>query len=565
MKHLAFWRRLGQLGLGVVLCSCSMGLWAAEGGDHLNDLGTVLPEYRSAQPGDTFLLPPLPPSTHTKTFSSVGLNLDRVFFRGNTVFKTSELEAIAAPYLHKPVSQAELEELRQELTRYYIDHGYVNSGVLLAKESTNDAAVFDVVEGRLSAIHLHGMERFHEAYVTRRLTKSTDGPLNIDVLRERYLLLLDDPLICRMNARLMPDARLGKAVLDIDVERARPYHVSVFANNYRPPSIGSEAIGISGWVRNLSGYGDVLDASVQDSPNHGGSPRTSLGWRMPLNQSGTQFSLQLDHGRSSVVEEPMQTLDIQSTLDSLEVGMSQAVIETLTHKLSLGLNGIRRENKTWLLGVPYSFNPGEPSGVTKENLLRFWQEYAYRTETQVLALRSTLTSGSNNVLDIVGLPPDALPASRYSIWLGQAQYARQVLGNGAQVIARATVQHTSDKLLALDGMSIGGISTVRGFRENQLIRDNGQIINLEFEYPLSLGHVGGLKVAIIPFYDNGRGWNKGEVATTLSSLGLAGRLKYQGIGLDIAVAKRLASSELVKSDSSILQDKGVHLQLSYDY
>jgi len=372
-------------------------------------------------------------------------------------------------------------------------------------------------------------------------------------------------MIRRMNARLIPDTRLGEAILDIDLERALPYHLSFFTNNYRPPSIGSEAIGVSGWVRNLSGYGDVLEASLQDSTNVGGSPRVSLGWHIPINLRGTQLSVQFDHGRSSVVEEPMQSLDIKSTLDSREIGLSQTLIETLTHKLSLGLSAVSRQNQTWLLGVPYSFNPGEPSGVTEENLLRFWQEYTYRSESQVLALRSTFTSGGNNVQDITGLPPDTLPKSKYNIWLGQAQYARQVLGNGAQFIVRATLQQTSDKLLALDGMAIGGIASVRGFRENQLIRDNGEIFNIEFEYPLSISNTKGIKIALIPFYDSGRGWNKGDSDTTLSSLGFATRMKWKNFNLDMAIAKRLQSSELVKSDSSILQDKGVHIQLTYNY
>ncbi|MCX7168848.1 MAG: ShlB/FhaC/HecB family hemolysin secretion/activation protein, partial [Proteobacteria bacterium] len=247
-------------------------------------------------------------------------------FRGNTVFPTGELEAIAAPYLRRNIGMPDLEELRLKLTRHYVDRGYVNSGVLQAKESSSGVAVFEVIEGRLTAIHLRGLERLDENYVARRLAKDRDGPLSIDVLRERYQLLLDDPLIQRMNARLMPAARLGEAILDIDLVRARPYQLTAFVNNYRPPSIGSEAAGMSGWVRNLTGYGDVLEASLQDSPRDGGSPRASLGWRMPINQQGTQLSLQLEHGRSSVIEEPIQTLDIKSTLDSRDIGLSQNLV-----------------------------------------------------------------------------------------------------------------------------------------------------------------------------------------------------------------------------------------------
>ena len=120
-------------------------------------------------------------------------------------------------------------------------------------------------------------------------------------------------------------------------------------------------------------------------------------------------------------------------------------------------------------------------------------------------------------------------------------------------------------MLALDGLSIGGVNTVRGFRENQLVRDVGAIYNIEFEYPLVKSPGTGLNATVIPFYDHGRGWNKGDVAATLSSWGLANRVGWQGLSLDVVLAKRLVSPQLAKASKSTLQDKGVHVQLAYAF
>lgn len=539
---------------------------AADGSDHLNVQEPLRPDYLPSKPIDPFQLPPVEQSVdaHPSEDNSAKVKIDRVAFRGNTVIPASELEAIASPYVGRIIGASELEELRQQLTRHYIDRGYVNSGVLLAKESADGVIVFEVVEGRLTAIRLRGMERLNENYVARRLAKSTDGPLNINILRERYQLLLSDPLLQRMNARLMPDNNLGEAILDVEVARARPYQLTASVNNYRPPSIGSESVDLSGSVRNLTGQGDLLEASIQSPTKLASAVRGSLAWHMPLGYRGTQFSFAIDHGRSSVIEEPMQALDIQSTLDSRDIGLSQSLIETLTNKLTFGLNHVNRKNRTTLLGSPFSFIQGEPNGVTTETLWRFWQEYAHRSETQVLALRSTFTSGKNNIQDTVGLPPTTKPIQRqYRIWLGQAQYARQLLDNGAQIILRGTTQRTQDRLLPLDGISIGGVSTVRGYRENQLIRDNGEIINLEFEYPVVSSTAHGFKLMVIPFYDIGRGRNDNDFATTISSLGLVNRIQWQHINLEIAIAKRLVFPDAIMGSGATLQDQGIHFQLSY--
>ncbi|MEO8858635.1 MAG: ShlB/FhaC/HecB family hemolysin secretion/activation protein, partial [Burkholderiaceae bacterium] len=472
---------------------------------------------------------------------------------------------VGAPYLGRDIDAAELEELRQKLTRLYVERGYVNSGVLLAPQGPGEVAVFDVVEGRLTGVRVTGMDRLDEAYVVRRLVKDTDGPLNLELLRERFQLLLGDPLFARLNGRLTPGERPGEAYFDVDVVRALPYQLIASFNNYRPPSIGAEALGLKGSVRNLTGQGDLLEAHLEQPTEQSSGTGVGLAWHMPLGYHGTQLSVVLDRGRSSVIEEPTNVLDIRSTLSNREIGISQTIVEDLRYKFTLGLDHSNRENRTFLLGQPFSFNAGEPNGVVTEEVWRFWQDFAYRTETSVSAFRSTFSSGRNNLQTATVLPGGNNPPRRFNIWLGQAQYVRQVLDNGAQVIFKATAQRSADRLLALDGLAIGGVNTVRGFRENQLVRDAGVIFNFEFEYPLVRGAGGDVDATVIPFYDRGRGWNKGESAATISSWGLASRIRWQGFALDVVLAKRLSSPPAVKGPKSNLQDKGIAFQLSHAF
>lgn len=541
--------------------------YAAEA-DHLNLQEPQRPAYLPAKAPEAFQLPPVSSDTSAKSAPQGETVIVRqIAFRGNQIIQSDELIAIAAGYLGHPLSIADLEELRQKITKHYVDLGYINSGAILRKDSlAGDTLSLDIIEGHLQSIRLTGLQRLNETYVANRLVRESDPAFNINVLRERFQLLLDNPLFERMNARLIPGDHLGEAILDIDVLRSRPYQFTLFANNYRPPSIGANAYGASGWVRNLTGYGDLLEASYQDASGGQGGGRGSLGWRLPINQAGTQLTFQLDRGRSSIIEQPMQVLDIKSVLNSKEVGVGHTFIESLRHKLTLGLNAAERENRTSLLGAPFSFTPGEPDGLTKTRALRFWQEYNFRSEKQVLALRSTFSFSHNNTQRIVGLPASApQPESKYNFWLGQVQYGRQVLENGAQAILRASLQQTGKTLVPLDRMSIGGVFTVRGYRENQMIRDTGSVVNAEFDYPLVRNPGSGLNLSLVPFYDFGRGKNNGENAETLSSLGLASRLRWQGLNLDLVVAKRLAHAATVTSNGSSLQDHAVHVQLAYDF
>ncbi len=509
------------------------------------------------------------------------ITVRNVSFSGNTVIATSELQALAAPYLSRPITSDEVEELRQKLSRLYVDRGYVSSGVLRNPLGASDTLAFDVVEGRLTEIRVLNNGRLDPRYITRRLSRHAgldasrdvardlgrdgDGPFNMEVLRERYQLLLTDPLIEHMNSRVMPGEQPGEATLEVDVTLARPYQFTVFANNYRPPSVGANSLGLNASFRNLTGYGDLLEASLQNAPPSGAIGRASLAWNMPLGFSGTRFSLALEQGDSSVVEQPAAALGISSRLTSIDAGVSHTPAESLTQKFTLGLNHVRRESRTQLMGAPFSFTPNEPEGVIRETLWRLWQDYSYRTPSQVLALRSTFTRGNNNLTDVPGLPVVADSAARsFTTWMGQLQWARQVATNGAQVMARVTLQRSADRLLALDGLSVGGINSVRGFRENELVRDEGAYINLEYDYP-ALRRASGMNLNLIPFLDYGDAHNLRGTHSTLSSAGLAIRFLYQAFTTDLVLAKRLQQPDSTSNTGGTLQDAGIHLQVAWKF
>ena len=54
------------------------------------------------------------------------LYVEQIAFRGNRALPLRTLEAVAAPYLGRDLSAADIEELRDALTHRYTEHGYIN-------------------------------------------------------------------------------------------------------------------------------------------------------------------------------------------------------------------------------------------------------------------------------------------------------------------------------------------------------------------------------------------------------------------------------------------------------
>jgi len=253
-------------------------------------------------------------SSMQKNYNSKTIVLEAIKFEGYSVFSSDELNELAKPYLHKPVSIDELEELRRLVTHYYIDKGYITSGATFPSNPIEEKTLrIKIVEGRVGEINIKGTEWLRDGYVKKRLLPDEDAPLNMNELQDRFRLLLTDPLFDHLNGRLLPGADRGLSVLDLDVVRARPYQFSAIMDNYRSPSIGAEAIGANAWVRNLTGQGDVIDLTFLTSNPLGGKGLQYFGnWLMPLGDYGTKAYFSFNNSNTSIIEEPLASLDIKS-------------------------------------------------------------------------------------------------------------------------------------------------------------------------------------------------------------------------------------------------------------
>jgi hemolysin activation/secretion protein len=475
-------------------------------------------ETRNIGPGAIEPLPETPPESQAqrrppRLSAGPAFFLRGVKFEGNTAVTDEALAAVAAPFTGREVSASDLQELRYALTEYYVQRGYINSGAILPDQDVVDGTVtYRIVEGRLSEILVSGAGGLQESYISDRLALGAGVPLDVEQLRERIQILLQDPLIERLNAELRPGLQPGDSVLDTVVTRARPFELRASFDNDVSPSIGEYRGRISGVARNLTGWGDAIDLLIGRTS---GLTELSGGVAVPVNRYDTTLSMRFEIDNAAVVEETLEDLNIRSRQRSVEVGVRQPVYRTPRDQFDLGVNLARRHSETTLDGEPFQFSAGEENGESDVTALRFWQSWTSRGTDQVLAARSTFSLG----LGWLGATdnPGSVPDSQFLAWLGQVQWARRFGEGGPQVIFRTDLQLANDALLPMERIAIGGSETVRGYRRNTLVRDSGVISSVEGRIPTIRLPIPGLShqaedgmVQFAPFFDYGRGWDRGH-------------------------------------------------------
>jgi hemolysin activation/secretion protein len=235
--------------------------------------------------------------------------------------------------------------------------------------------------------------------------------------------------------------------------------------------------------------------------------------------------------------------------------------------LALLLFGESIENHTFLLSEPFSFSPGAEEGKSRVTALRFSQEWISRSQTRVLAASSRFSLG----LDALGATrrEPGIPDGQYLAWLGQFQWVEVLNPSGIQIIARVDAQFTDDSLLPVEQMAVGGRYTVRGYRENQLVRDQALLASLESRIPLVESSFFADYLNLAPFLDYGRAWNKDLPTPPIKSISSVGLGLRWGMTLVRSPVRLQSQFEIywgyplrdVDHAGNNLQDDGIHLQL----
>ena len=482
----------------------------------------------------------------------------KITIKGSTVFSAEELAGITSPYENREITFEELETLRQTLTLFYINKGYISSGTVIHDQPVIDGNItITVIEGSLSEIEVAGNRYFRSAYIIDRIAIAASPPVNVQRLQETLQMLQQDRRIKKINAELRPGILQGESNLLVKVEENRPYAVTLKFNNNQSPSIGPYRGEAQLSHQNVFGLGDVLDVTVGLTE---GANDYSASYSLPLTRRDTVLEFHYRKSNSTVVEDVFKRLDIESRTDTYGLTISRPFYRSPSRELRLALTAETRENRTFLLGRPFSFSEGTEEGRSRVTVLRFSQEWINRSPIDVIAARSSFSLG----LGILGATMHNPAADgQFLTWLYQLQWIRQLSDEGLQLRLRMDGQLAADSLLPLEKFSVGGMNSVRGYRENQLVRDNGLSASLEFRVPVIRDRTGGAIVQFAPFVDFGRSWNTGNITPDPKSISSAGAgvvwAVTQDINLQVYWGVPLRS---IESLGNTLQDQGIHFQIT---
>lgn len=488
-----------------------------------------IPDFPILPESDPLLERPSLPEQIPPDFLQDSVEVESFLFKGATVYRDEDLQKIAAPYLEGPQSIVELQELTQEIVAFYENAGYVATSAALAQQQNSkidpSKAVVTILitEGTLENIDIQGAKRL-EKYVRQRLPEP-NSIINEDTILEDIRILQADPLVEKISVGLTKGSFLNRYTLNVEVTPAKQRSLVLALDNDRPPTVDTFQRSIEFTDRNLVGWGDNLNLKVS---NTDGSTSIQFAYSLPVNPQNGTVGVKYFYGLSKVVEDPFDGLDIEADAELWELWFRQPIIQKATtnsvEELALRIAFTRESSDFSLLGIPFPVSRGADAlGRTRTSVLRFSQDWSKQSNETILFLRSQFNFG----LDILGATTDDDgPDGRFFAWKAQGLVVKRLFDDWT-IALRSELQLAESTLVPSEQVSLGGFSSVRGYRQNLLLGDNGWLSSIELGIPLYSGAVGNFRLA--PFFEVGTVWNNEPqfipTANTLAAVGIG--LRYQ--------------------------------------
>ena len=509
--------------------------------------------------------PELPPGSIPELPSNESTFFVSTFtFVGNTVFSDEQLQAIAQPYIGRTITFSDLTELRSRITTLYVQNGYITSGAYVPLEANQNVdpraadITLQVIEGSVEQIEVAGDRRV-EAYVRSRIALATTAPLNRFRLEEALRLLQVDPLVDNISGNLSPGSRAGLSVLEVDAVGAPIFAISVGTDNRRLPSTGSVQGQTNLSASNLLGIGEQVSVGYGLTE---GSDTLNIRLEAPVNAKNGRFSFQYAAINGQIIEEPIDEFDIRRDSHIYALSFEQPILSRATDRVveefAVGIGGTRVNSQATLSGFPFPLSPGaDDNGVTRTTELTAFQTYSRRSRDNAFFINSQFDVGIDAFNATVGEEPDA----QYLTWEGQVSWVQQ-FSNLSELRLEGAVQLSGEPLIPFSQFSIGGPSSVRGYRQDALLADSGLSGTAELLFPVVRS--GEHEFSLIPFAGIGVGWNNGAQraidSNFLAAIGVGTQYTWNDFSARINYAVPFTE---VGATGNSLQEQGIDFEVRY--
>lgn len=403
--------------------------------------------------------------------------ISRIDVDGTTKLPASAIAKLTAPWVNQCLDVPRLTELTNAISDWYISRGYITSRAFLTEQDLSSGVLhIAVLEGKLQQIRLEG--------VPLRTLKMTFPGLEGKILNlrdiEQGMEQLNRVRQTPVEIEILPGSQQGFSIVNLTAAPEFPLNGSVSFDNSGQKSTGTGQLSGALFANNMLGLADkwfISGGRSSDFSNSKDAQNFAAGVSLPYGYGLLDYSYSWSNYLSTIDNNGYFW---RSTGDSE------------THRLNgswvLFRNG---DIKTaFSLGLTHRINHNKLNDVLLEassrklSSISFGINHTHKMFAGVATLNPTFTQG----VPWFGAEDDNLkqgdvPKAEFRKWSVSGSFQRP-LAEKLWWLSSVYFQWSPDRLYGSERLTLGGETSVRGYKEQYISGDNGGYWRNEVNYSL---------------------------------------------------------------------------------
>lgn len=405
--------------------------------------------------------------------SQVKFSLKDVRTNKSAVLTDAELAKITDSYRYKEITIKELYEMVERINKLYTDKGYITCRAFLKAQTIKDGTVhITLVEGATGEKTVSGNIYTKEKYVLDRVHLDQGKIANVNTLNKDLL---------RFNATNDAQLRLvmkaGKSVGTTDYElqliEPKQYNFSTLVDNAGNYTSGEFRVGAFYGIKSVFGHRDNLNVGVIGSQ---GTDALSIAYSRNAGLSGTKLNFAYSTNAVKTVK-GVEDYNTKGHASSYSVGITQPwiICEHTRSEVSFDFNV--QDSKSDFMAN------GLRGNMVNDRINDFTLSFAMTSygNDYVAYQKLGYTRGhfSSNA-DMFANSSGVFGLTKYD---GMFQ---KIFPHSQMISLRGSLQWSSNAgLPSAKQFFLGGMYTVRGYKESYISADCGLNLSAEYLFPVS--------------------------------------------------------------------------------
>lgn len=350
----------------------------------------------------------------------------------------------------------------EEINHLYYSKKFITAKAILPPQKIIDGVVrVKLIEGHYGDFKIIGNKYTNEAYILNRINLKKAQLVRLDEL-EKNLTYFNRTNDISLKAELVPGKEVGATDCILHVQDTPLWETTLYADNAGSKDSGLYRLGALVTCNSLN---DGRESLVLSPTLTKGTIAGAVYYSQPIDNYGTKLGISYSKNTLDIIEGSLESMDVEGNSDDISINLSQPLKVTGDLKTEALLDIHHKLSETDFFG---------------ENLLHT----VLNTYTAGYSVQQNLKGGlwyaNLNGTHIRGSQKDNYTNESFS--RGNVTLLRQqVFGNKQIFTFRSSGQYSNSKELpSSEQFSLGGISTVKGFKESLISGEKGYYCGVEY-------------------------------------------------------------------------------------